>query len=353
MASGTDDLDLNNLVGDRAEVSTTSSCHSRFIVHADFLQIDAAEITESDNDLSQQIDTKCVAVSTCVANSGDHRKVVSHIFGRNKTCTRELPDNLWIFWCRKHYQRFKYRAEDAENWHTIQLGLVRNQLQTFEDWGEIHSWTISLRKAEQDAIAKENRNGITYTNYISTCWERFLVPYLGANKTFAEVRQVLQVIERKFAEAEYVNRDKKLKSFPGVEFLPVVQRAKEVKKPAAKRGQVTYKKITLDQPQFKSKNRANNEYIKIMAAKKRQTSTPDSAGRSIKKERSPTLTDKPLQKKRKSSSPLNAAPLTVQDKTLPTKRRRLTRGYEMHGSGSDRTSSIEKDENENADADKE
>ena len=55
----------------------------------------------------------------------DHRKVVSHIFGRNKACTRKLPENLWILWCRKHYQRFKYRAEDAENWHTIQLGLVR------------------------------------------------------------------------------------------------------------------------------------------------------------------------------------------------------------------------------------
>ena len=43
----------------------------------------------------------------------DHRKVVSHIFGRNKACTRKLPENLWRLWCRKHYQRFKYRAEDA------------------------------------------------------------------------------------------------------------------------------------------------------------------------------------------------------------------------------------------------
>ncbi len=61
----------------------------------------------------------------------------------------------------------------------------------------------------------------------------------------------------------------------------VVRRAKEAKKPAAKKGQVTYKKITLDQPQFKSKNRANNEYIKIMAAKKRLSSAPRVAIRCV------------------------------------------------------------------------
>ena len=54
--------------------------------------------------------------STCPANSGDHREVVSHIFGRNKACPRELPNDLWIYWCRKHYQRLKYRAEDSEGW---------------------------------------------------------------------------------------------------------------------------------------------------------------------------------------------------------------------------------------------
>ena len=89
-----------------------------------------------------------MAVPTCLANSGDHRKVVSHIFGRNKGRTRALPDHLWIYWCRKHYQRLKYRAEDTESWHTRQLGLVRTQLQTFENWGQVRSWDIDLRKAE-------------------------------------------------------------------------------------------------------------------------------------------------------------------------------------------------------------
>lgn len=328
---------------------------------------------DSDDNASQHIDTKCVAVATCVADSGDHRKVVSHIFGRNKACTRDLPRDLWIFWCRKHYQRFKYRAEDAENWHIRQLDLVRKQLETFENWGEVRTWTITLRKAEQDAIAKENKNGLTSTNSVTPCWERFLVPYLGPNKTFAQVREVLNIIGRKFNEPAYLNRDKKLKLFPGVEFLPCVQKAKEVKKPAVKKGEVGYKKITLDQAAFKRKTRTNNEIIKDMAAKKGEASntTPESAGAVFKKETStdtdnassdsatkkhgtPAAADNATKddthRKRKS---LDATPWKIHPGALPTgpkstitndentpldpskallhtKRRRLTRGYEKH-----------------------
>ena len=327
-----------------------------------------------DNDAPQHVDTKCVAVTTCVANSGDHRKVVSHIFGRNKACTRGLPNDLWIFWCRKHYQRMKYRAEDAENWHTIQMGLVRKQLQTFEDWGEVRFWIIALRKTEQDTITKENENGATYTNQASPCWERFLLPYLGSNKTFGQVREVLDVIERKFNESEYRNREKKLKMFPGVEFLPVCEKFKEVKdkKPAGKKGEFTYKKITLDQPAFNRKTRVNQD-IKEMAAKHGQVLiTPKGSCTAIKKEtspyidngfdavpikkheaatrsetREPTADDKrksvdhttanPALKtpspRRKSTSPMDSS----EDIALPTKRRRLTRGYDKHGSDTEKT----------------
>ncbi|KAL8946270.1 MAG: hypothetical protein Q9183_007929, partial [Haloplaca sp. 2 TL-2023] len=46
----------------------------------------------------------------CTLSSGDHRKVVSHIFGRNKRCTHQIPEDCWIKYCRKHYQRQKYRC---------------------------------------------------------------------------------------------------------------------------------------------------------------------------------------------------------------------------------------------------
>lgn len=375
--------DNDSSIGDGAQVSDPDNNYHIVCLCANNLQVDGIEITETDDDTSQKIDMKCAAVPTCVADSGDHRKVVSHVFGRNKTCTRELPNDLWIFWCRKHYQRFMYRAKDAENWHTRQLELVRKQLQIIEDWGEVRNWTIALRKAEHNALAKEDKKDFTHP--ISPCWERFLVPYLGLNKTFAHIRQVLVVIEGKFNEAEYRNRDRKLKTFPGIEFLPTIQKAQEAKKPAAKKGEVTYKKITVDQPAFRGKGAANREYIKQMAAKKREASnTPESSGTSSKKRKSlsnsdskstivkretslddnatnyPTLSkrksfssatmtlsssDKAFSIKRKSMTPVgvhNASP-THQDETPATKRRRLTRGYEKHGSDSDDATLVEKE----------
>ena len=308
---------------DGAQVSTMIKLYNTVSVSANCLQNNDAEVTGADNDPPQCEDEKCVAVPTCLANSGDHRKVVSHIFGRNKSCTRDLPDNLWIYWCRKHYQRLKYRAEDSESWHTRQLGLVRTQLQTFEDWGQVRSWNIELRKAEKDAIAKEDKKGVRYTNYISSCWERFLVPHLGVNKTYTQVRQVLDLIERKFNEEDYRNREKKLKTFPGVEFLPNVAKAKAVKKPAPKKGDAGYKKITLDQPAFKRKTRVNSEIIKDMEAKKRKTPTMDDAAIDG------TIT-KDTVNKTSCSTPLS------------TKRRRLTRGFDKHGSDSEESQSKEK-----------
>ena len=332
------------------------------------------KITDTDDETSLYIDTQCVAVPTCIAKSGDHRKVVSHIFGRNKSCTRDLPHDLWIFWCRKHYQRFKYRGEDNDNWHMRQMELVCDQLQIFEDWGKVRSWTIALRKAEHRNMvkinkeAKMNQEGVMVANPTPPCWERFLVPYLGANKTFADVREVLVVILSKFDEEEYKSRDKKLKTLPGVEFLPNIHAAKVVKKPApAKKGETAYKKITLDQAAFKRRTRANAEYAKEQAMKKAEASNaPKSSRAPSQKTKSPytdSEADSPAALKREASIPdintiiltdathspvdrthtskgpkhkcqtpvSKAAPLADQHNGQPTKRRRLTRGYEKHG----------------------
>lgn len=335
--------------------------------------------TDTDTDDEPSIDSKCVAVPTCLANSGDHRKVVSHIFGRNKKCTLELP-NLWVHWCRKHYQRFKYRAEATGAWHLRQLDLVYYQLQIFEDWGKVRSWTIVLRKAEAVALAKMNheakmrKKGVIGINQTTQCWESFLLPYLGSNKTFAHVREVLEVIDRKFNEEDFKRRDNKLKMFPGVEFLPVIGKAKEPKKGApatpATKSQSAYKKITLDQPAFNRKNRANKEYLEKVAREVEGSTTPKSSRTPSQKAKSPdtdTLSASPATLKRKASTP-DIATITLTDRTRnsldmtftskeikrtsptsipisallseqhnnePTKRRRLDHTYENHGSGSE------------------
>lgn len=350
------DSDCDDSVSDGAQVSTTIKAYGTVSISSNSVQ--------DNDDPPQSQDKKCVAVPTCLADSLDHRKVVSHIFGRNKGRTRALPDNLWIYWCRKHYQRLKYRAEDTQSWHTRQLGLVRTQLQTFEDWGQVRSWDIELRKAEKDAIAKENKNGTTYTNYISSCWERFLLNSLGENKSFAEVRQVLDLIERKFNETEYINREKKFKTFPGVEFLPNMAKAKEAKKPAVlKKGEAGYKKITLDQAAFKRKTHVNKEIIKDIAAKKSEASnsprnsrTPSKKGKSPETDSS-SASDSSASKKRKTpathnattedatSLPDNVTPPSGLSHSLFIKRRRLTRGFDKHGSDSDGTTSYSFDKN--------
>ena len=362
------EIDDTDSMDDEAQVSVTNKLRYMISSSANYVQMSVTKNTDlddDDDDTSQDVDTKCAAVSTCIAKSGDHRKVVSHIFGRNKACTRELPKKLWILWCRKHYQRFRYRGHE-ESWNVVQLELIRKQLQIFEDWGQIRSWTVTLRRTERLALAKESENGFTCTNNISACWEHFLVPYLGPNKTFAQIREILGAIERKYTEAGYHNRVNKLKTFPGVEFLPNFGRHVD------KKGKKTYKKITLHTQIFKRKNKANIMYMKQMAAKKAEASntlksfhvvsdegeSPDtingSAGTASVDRETPTTdrgttgfvainhnmakttaappSSSPGGTKRKVTPPTDKASLSHPSKRPRTKRpRRLIRGYERHG----------------------
>lgn len=83
------------------------------------------------------------------------RKIVSHIFGRNKKPTQNIPDELWIWYCRKHYQRSKYTC--SNQWPQKQVDLVRLALDNFEKWGEILFWNVVLRKREQDRQERTRR----------------------------------------------------------------------------------------------------------------------------------------------------------------------------------------------------
>ena len=172
---------------------------------------------------------------------------------------------------------------------------------------------------------------------MSVCWERFLLPYLGVNKTFTHVREVLEVIDGKFNEAEYRKRDKKLKMFPGVEFLPVVQKAKEDQKPAAKKGEITYKKITLDQPAFNRKKPSCEKETYPEIDNKADVST------TIKRETFILFFKTHPSKRVFMTLVYNAPPSLDEHKALFIKRRRLTRGYEKHGFDEEVIIAIEKE----------
>jgi hypothetical protein len=89
---------------------------------------------------------KCSYCINCTTAS-PLRKVVSHIFGRNKLSTRQIPKNVWVYYCRKHYQRSRYR--NPRGFARQQVLLVRRQCERLERWGGVRQWVIKVRRREE------------------------------------------------------------------------------------------------------------------------------------------------------------------------------------------------------------
>lgn len=71
------------------------------------------------------------------------RKVISHIFGRNKSATAAIPDEMIPKICRKHYQRARYRVGifGLLQWRLVQKVLTRTRLA-----GDITRFHVQVRK---------------------------------------------------------------------------------------------------------------------------------------------------------------------------------------------------------------
>lgn len=100
----------------------------------------------------------------CHCNTGaPARKCISHIFGRNKKCTRLVPPHVWVHSCRKHYQRARYR--NAVEWAAIQCILVNNQVVRIQAWSDknevegkspiLLGWKLTVRKREADRLKRK------------------------------------------------------------------------------------------------------------------------------------------------------------------------------------------------------
>ncbi|EHK98490.1 hypothetical protein M7I_5696 [Glarea lozoyensis 74030] len=106
----------------------------------------------------------CMYIPNCDTGS-QPRKAISHIFGRNKMCTRLIPDHVWVHYCRKHYQRSRYR--NPKEYAKLQCDLVQQQIRRIHAWslanhlagrpGTVHNWGLALRKREQQRL--ENLGG--------------------------------------------------------------------------------------------------------------------------------------------------------------------------------------------------
>ncbi len=186
------------------------------------------EGAHSGNAVQRTIDTQCQANDGdgCYLESTDHRKIVSQYFGRNKRCTQLLTDELWLVWCRKHYQQRRYNLQQEGTWHLKKLELIRIQIERFKKHTEIHCWDIALHKTERIRLDMEEAALVIpgAKPPASPVWERFLEPYLGHNKTYAQLYAVLRVIEAEFQTTAFVARDNKDKEMPAIEFLPIFPR---------------------------------------------------------------------------------------------------------------------------------
>ena len=153
---------------------------------------------------------KCGFMSNCELDSPD-RRVVSHYFGRNKKETRAMPDFVWVVYCRRHYQRHKYRQK-AGSFAETQMGLVRKTVENLRKWGGVTGFDLSLRKRAMDQIAKEDKHAREVEDAIannrlppqspstSACRERVLVPHIGKNKSYAEIYDFIDMVSKKCTE---------------------------------------------------------------------------------------------------------------------------------------------------------
>ncbi|KAI0851288.1 hypothetical protein F5Y00DRAFT_259824 [Daldinia vernicosa] len=125
-----------------------------------------------DSHLSQDGLPVCMYQQDCDTGS-TLRKAISHIFGRNKTCTRNIPTKVWVHYCRKHYQRSRYR--NGPEWADTQCELVQRQIRRVQEWsdenqrtgqpGVVKDWSLSMRKREKTRIEEKSFKKRSHREY--------------------------------------------------------------------------------------------------------------------------------------------------------------------------------------------
>ena len=166
---------------------------------------------------------KCEFDPDCQLKSED-RKVVSHFFGRNKSCTRRIPDHLFAPFCRKHYQRSRYRK--VMPFGLVQMDLVERTLARMKESGGITCFEVALklsakRELETWVLYEKERLEAQETgespppppgNKEFSVEKALVEEHLGKNKTFEEVAALIRTVK------EYVQETEQLP--PHFELLP-------------------------------------------------------------------------------------------------------------------------------------
>ncbi|EGX93772.1 hypothetical protein CCM_02041 [Cordyceps militaris CM01] len=190
--------------------------------------------TETSASMKQDQEAYCMFVKDCDTGS-QLRKAISHLFGRNKACTLRIPKHVWVYYCRKHYQRIRYR--NAKTYPLNQMELVKLQIMRLQAWSEenrkqnngayIRMWTLSLRKREQSRIENGGGGGSVTEDssavhdartMAGTAVPEWLIQRVASGYT---TEAILDVAERLHKEI----KDGHLAQVPEIEFLPDIVEA--------------------------------------------------------------------------------------------------------------------------------
>ncbi|SMY18996.1 unnamed protein product [Zymoseptoria tritici ST99CH_1A5] len=97
----------------------------------------------------------CTTGQTIHPRPSHGRKFVSDFFGRNKTSTLSIPEDVWHYYCRQHYQRMKYAADKSPAAHLQFFSdALRAQLQRIKLWRPEAKFTVQLQSAAGDRLSK-------------------------------------------------------------------------------------------------------------------------------------------------------------------------------------------------------
>ncbi|TVY80648.1 hypothetical protein LSUE1_G003903 [Lachnellula suecica] len=213
------------------------------------------EILEASNhgdvrkEVANEHGIKCMFQTDCDTGS-QLRKAISHIFGRNKMCTRLVPAQVWVHYCRKHYQRSRYR--NPKEYAKLQCDLVQKQIRRIHDWslqnqrnnrpGVVQDWGLAVRKREQKRIdelsgAKRKRSITQYDD--SEDGDNMPVPATAVPRWLRELcgkgydtHSILSIFNR--LHTEILND--LMPQFPDIEILPNI--AVEADEPQQPKGYV-------------------------------------------------------------------------------------------------------------------
>ncbi|KAK4104618.1 hypothetical protein N658DRAFT_183866 [Parathielavia hyrcaniae] len=203
------------------------------------------------------------------------RKSMSHIFGRNKNCTRSIPDHVWMWVCRKHYQRARYRNTHEFNKKLIRM--VELQILRLEAWsnfnkdrglhqeGVVVDWTLEVRRREKLRIQEHRKRkvedeedeeeGEDGEDLGPLATDGVLVPQwlldeTGSGKSTAEIQGI---VARICHELDSMT----LMAFPDIEILPNI--VGERVKPKSNRARPAPVPVRRKQPQPAPRTPSNNK----------------------------------------------------------------------------------------------